>query len=125
MGAQNRTVQVVIRTLVVVGVGMIMGDGVLTPAVSVVSAIEGLAVATPSFQKGDCARPQSPAALAMQTTLFEGCMLTNHSGCNSAALYTQAFIVVTTPNRRALCVAADSSQESHPYCMQVSLGFRI
>jgi hypothetical protein len=51
---QNKTLQVVIRTLVVVGVGMIMGDGVLTPAVSVVSAVEGLAVASPSsFVPGD------------------------------------------------------------------------
>ena len=74
MGAQNRTVQVVIRTLVVVGVGMIMGDGVLTPAVSVVSAIEGLAVATPSFQKGDCTYP---CTLAIQpTTVREFACLT-------------------------------------------------
>ncbi|KAK9819481.1 hypothetical protein WJX81_002292 [Elliptochloris bilobata] len=49
----NKTLQVVIRTLVVIGVGMIMGDGVLTPAVSVVSAVEGLAQASPVFQKGD------------------------------------------------------------------------
>ncbi len=75
VGAQNRLVQVVIRTLVVVGVGMIMGDGVLTPAVSVVSAIEGLAVATPSFQKGDCAYPCS-ACYATHNCL-RVCMLTN------------------------------------------------
>ena len=56
-GLQNRRLQVVIRTLVVIGVGMIMGDGVLTPAVSVVSAVEGLSQASPVFQKGDRARP--------------------------------------------------------------------
>lgn len=39
---QTRFLQVVVRTLCVLGVGMIMGDGVLTPAISVVSAIEGL-----------------------------------------------------------------------------------
>ena len=44
--------QNVIRTLVVIGVGMILGDGVLTPSVSVLSAMEGLAVANPSIQKG-------------------------------------------------------------------------
>lgn len=40
--AQSRFLQIVVRTLCVLGVGMIMGDGVLTPAISVVSAIEGL-----------------------------------------------------------------------------------
>ncbi|CAK0787458.1 hypothetical protein CVIRNUC_010678 [Coccomyxa viridis] len=39
---EGRFLQIVIRTLCVLGVGMIMGDGVLTPAISVVSAIEGL-----------------------------------------------------------------------------------
>ena len=32
----------VIRVLVVFGVGAIIGDGVLTPAISVLSSIEGL-----------------------------------------------------------------------------------
>ena len=32
----------VIRVLVVFGVGAIIGDGVLTPAISVISSIEGL-----------------------------------------------------------------------------------
>ena len=50
--AQNKHTQNVIRTLVVIGVGMILGDGVLTPSVSVLSAMEGLAVAIPSVQKG-------------------------------------------------------------------------
>ena len=40
--AQSRFLQILVRTLCVLGVGMIMGDGVLTPAISVVSAIEGL-----------------------------------------------------------------------------------
>ena len=51
----------VIRTLVVIGVGMIMGDGVLTPAVSVVSAVEGLSQASPVFQKGDRAPSGLPS----------------------------------------------------------------
>ena len=39
---QTRFLQILVRTLCVLGVGMIMGDGVLTPAISVISAIEGL-----------------------------------------------------------------------------------
>ena len=45
-----------LRTLVVLGVGMSLGDGVLTPSVSVLSSLEGLAVADPSnprLQKGE------------------------------------------------------------------------
>ncbi|KAA6426043.1 MAG: potassium transporter [Trebouxia sp. A1-2] len=40
--ARNMTYQQVIRVLVVFGVGAIIGDGVLTPAISVISSIEGL-----------------------------------------------------------------------------------
>ena len=45
------------------GVGMIMGDGVLTPSVSVLSSMEGLAVADPSnprLQKGERAPHAKP-----------------------------------------------------------------
>ncbi len=52
--------QTVLRTLVVIGVGMVLGDGVLTPSVSVLSSMEGLAVADPSnprIQKGERAPP--------------------------------------------------------------------
>jgi KUP system potassium uptake protein len=36
--------------IVVIGAGMLFGDGVITPAISVISAIEGLDVATPAAQ---------------------------------------------------------------------------
>ncbi len=56
----------------VVGVGMIMGDGVLTPAVSVVSAVEGLAVASPSsFVPGDGADRALGLRLAVAPCLFK------------------------------------------------------
>ncbi len=42
----------IIRVLVVLGVGAIMGDGVLTPAISVVSSIEGVQVSFPSVTRG-------------------------------------------------------------------------
>ncbi len=37
--------------LIILGAGMLFGDGVITPAVSVLSSIEGLAVATPDAQR--------------------------------------------------------------------------
>ncbi len=40
----------VIATLVVIGAALLFGDGVITPAISVLSAVEGLGVATTSLQ---------------------------------------------------------------------------
>ena len=62
---QGRFLQIVIRTLCVLGVGMIMGDGVLTPAISVVSAIEGLGnipggggnIPRSQFPQSQCSQP--------------------------------------------------------------------
>lgn len=59
MCVQGRFLQIVIRTLCVLGVGMIMGDGVLTPAISVVSAIEGLGNVPGGG--GNIPRSQSPS----------------------------------------------------------------
>jgi KUP system potassium uptake protein len=39
-----------IVVIVVIGAGMLFGDGVITPAISIISAVEGLSVATPSAQ---------------------------------------------------------------------------
>lgn len=39
--------------MVVLGVGAVMGDGVLTPAVSVVSAVEGLKLAASGISQGE------------------------------------------------------------------------
>lgn len=47
-------VQLALKAMVVVGVGAILGDGVLTPSMSVVSAVEGLARPFPrAFAKGE------------------------------------------------------------------------
>jgi KUP system potassium uptake protein len=40
---------VVLSVLLVVGAGLVFGDGVITPAISVLSAVEGLEVAAPSL----------------------------------------------------------------------------
>lgn len=61
MLAQNRHTQSILRVLVVAGVGMIMGDGVLTPAISVVSACEGLQQASANITR--CELPQAPFAV--------------------------------------------------------------
>ena len=39
-----------VSTLVVFGAALLYGDGAITPAISVLSAIEGLAVAKPSLE---------------------------------------------------------------------------
>lgn len=49
---RSKAFQRSIRVAVVIGVGMIMGDGVLTPAISVVSAAEGLKLVSASITTG-------------------------------------------------------------------------
>jgi KUP system potassium uptake protein len=49
-----------IALLVIVRSALLFGDGIITPAISVLSAIEGLGVATSTFQSSaDCSgRPE-------------------------------------------------------------------
>ncbi len=41
----------IITTVLVLGAGLLFGDGMITPAISVLSAVEGLSVITPDFQQ--------------------------------------------------------------------------
>jgi KUP system potassium uptake protein len=52
-------------TLAMIGAALFYGDGILTPAISVLSAVEGLMVATPAFEPYVL-----PAAVAILTALF-------------------------------------------------------
>jgi KUP system potassium uptake protein len=51
--------------LVILGAGMLLGDGIITPAVSVLSAVEGVSVATPEAQ-----HLVIPIAVAILIALF-------------------------------------------------------
>ncbi|HEY4433321.1 MAG TPA: KUP/HAK/KT family potassium transporter [Candidatus Cybelea sp.] len=51
--------------LVILGAGMLLGDGIITPAVSVLSAVEGVSVATPDAQ-----HLVVPIAVAILVALF-------------------------------------------------------
>lgn len=51
--------------LVILGAGMLFGDGIITPAVSVLSSVEGLSVATPDAQPF-----VMPLAVVILTALF-------------------------------------------------------
>ena len=87
---QGRFLQIVIRTLCVLGVGMIMGDGVLTPAISVVSAIEGLGNIPGGG--GNIPRSQSPSHNAF-------------SPCQCCAFLTKFCRPLRTPPLLAACSA--------------------
>lgn len=41
----------VIISLLILAAGLLFGDGMITPAISVISAVEGLTIATPAFQQ--------------------------------------------------------------------------
>jgi KUP system potassium uptake protein len=47
---RSRRVHVILVTLGVFGAALLYGDGMITPAISVLSAVEGLGVATPVFE---------------------------------------------------------------------------
>ena len=49
--AQNSKVHYFLMITGLVGAALFFGDGVITPAISVLSAIEGLEVATPAFKQ--------------------------------------------------------------------------
>lgn len=61
--ADNRKIYLI--ALGFVGASLFFGDGIITPAISVLSAIEGLSVATPMFNKW-----LMPLALGILTALF-------------------------------------------------------
>lgn len=61
---KNRGIALLLWSLVL-GAGLLFGDGIITPAISVLSAVEGLAVATPSL-----GRLVIPVTIALLTALF-------------------------------------------------------
>ena len=61
----NTRIQAIIITLGLFGAALIYGDGIITPAISVLSAVEGLTVATNIFQPWVV-----PVSIAILTMLF-------------------------------------------------------
>jgi KUP system potassium uptake protein len=49
-GDKDQNYRMIVVVLGLFGAGLLYGDGIITPAISVLSAIEGLEVATPAFQ---------------------------------------------------------------------------
>lgn len=49
-GIQNKTIGTIIMMVGIFGATLLYGDGIITPAISVLSALEGLKVATPIFE---------------------------------------------------------------------------
>jgi KUP system potassium uptake protein len=60
-----------ILTLLVFGAALLLGDGVITPSISVLSAVEGLNVATPFF---------SPYVILITVAILTGLFLIQHKG---------------------------------------------
>ncbi len=63
-GLSNRT-KILITALGFIGASLFFGDGIITPAISVLSAVEGLSVATPAFDKFIL-----PISIGILTALF-------------------------------------------------------
>lgn len=63
-GLSNRT-KILITALGFIGASLFFGDGIITPAISVLSAVEGLSVAAPAFDKFIL-----PISIGIMTALF-------------------------------------------------------
>lgn len=63
-GLSNRT-KILITALGFIGASLFFGDGIITPAISVLSAVEGLSVAAPAFDKFIL-----PISIGILTALF-------------------------------------------------------
>lgn len=61
----NRHKKTLLIALGFIGASLFFGDGIITPAISVLSAVEGLSIATPAFNKW-----LMPIALGILTALF-------------------------------------------------------
>ncbi|CAG8522090.1 2006_t:CDS:10 [Ambispora leptoticha] len=48
---RSKKVQIVLLILVMLGASLVLGDGLLTPAISVISAVEGMEVQAPNLEK--------------------------------------------------------------------------
>ena len=65
VGLQRRSAQVILVALGIFGASLFYGDGMITPAISVLSAVEGISVVEPSLDS-----LVVPMALAILTVLF-------------------------------------------------------
>ncbi|MBF7683440.1 potassium transporter Kup [Acinetobacter sp. B5B] len=61
----NKHTKILLIALGFIGASLFFGDGIITPAISVLSAVEGLSIATPAFNKW-----LMPIALGILTALF-------------------------------------------------------
>ena len=76
-----RWLQRALNVAVVVGVGAILGDGTLTPSISVISAVEGLGRVSPTvFGKG------APATVALAAVILACLFLVQRFGTGGVAL---------------------------------------
>jgi KUP system potassium uptake protein len=64
-GLPRRSLQIALISLGIFGAALFYGDGMITPAISVLSAVEGLQIVSPSFES-----VVVPIALAILTALF-------------------------------------------------------
>jgi KUP system potassium uptake protein len=71
MGARQRTAHLGLVMLGLFGTALLYGDGAITPAISVLSAVEGLEVATPLFE---------PYIIPITIAILVGLFLSQHHG---------------------------------------------
>ena len=91
----------IISTLLLLAAGLLFGDGIITPAISVISAVEGLAVATHKFQ---------PYIIPITLSILTGLFVVQKFGTAKIGR------VFWTNHRNLVCIDCDNwMHSSSPY----------
>jgi KUP system potassium uptake protein len=93
---KNQGARVLLWSLML-GAGMLIGDGMITPAISVVSAVEGLAVATPAL---------APYVVPITIGLLTGLFAIQYKGASGIGRYFGPLLLVWFAAIAALGAAA-------------------
>ena len=93
--------------VVVIGAAMLIGDGMITPAISVISAVEGLNVATPAAQ---------PYIVPISAAVLLGLFLIQSRACSPHEVF-HSYVNPTCPPSYPLETNGQHIQPFNPTCI--------
>ena len=77
------------------GAGLLVGDGMITPAISVLSAVEGLNLATPAF---------APYVLPITVALLTGLFTIQFKGASGVGVIFGPLLIADQSAERTACL---------------------
>jgi hypothetical protein len=91
---KNQGAQLLLWSLML-GAGLLVGDGMITPAISVLSAVEGLNVATPAF---------APYVLPITVALLTGLLTIQFKGASGVGVIFGPLLIADQSAERTACL---------------------